>query len=34
MTKDEFRRNLMEAKTAAEIIDIFKAEEETYYDNL
>lgn len=34
MTKDEFRRNLMEAKTAAEIMDIFKAEEETYYDNL
>ncbi|KAB2908877.1 MAG: PTS sugar transporter subunit IIA [Ignavibacteriales bacterium] len=34
MTKDEFRRNLMEAKTAAEILEIFKTEEETYYDNL
>jgi mannitol/fructose-specific phosphotransferase system IIA component (Ntr-type) len=34
MTKDEFRRKLMDAKTSEEIMEIFSGEEATYYDNL
>jgi len=34
MTKDEFRRKLMEATTSEEIMNIFNTEEATYYDNL
>jgi fructose-specific phosphotransferase system IIA component len=32
MNKDEFRNKLLDARTEEEIMDIFKKEEENYYD--
>ncbi|MBE2279438.1 MAG: PTS sugar transporter subunit IIA [Ignavibacteriaceae bacterium] len=34
MTRDEFRKKLMNANTVKEIIEIFKTEEETYFELL